>query len=305
MSRVFRRPMFRKGGGVNMNGVMSGIQDTRENYFTGTPSPESYADVELGLGNQTMADFPISEGGTKPESTNAGIEGIQLPDAEGRFREALAKYKDTNMGIDPIYQLLIQGGLRGMSTAGKGGTLANLASAFEEPTGQFFAAQKARKEFDRDMDLAATKLGIEDDQLKASQALKKYEIDMKAKGGDGSSRFQKDYSLDRKNFELYKIYADPDVSAFNRKIENLYPENYAEYMTYMQKPIKDNFDTFMGVIPHDIKSGRINFDYDALQIGGAYFNPQDKTIVIRTEDKIQQYNPYTKDLIKEVDFKKS
>ena len=51
--------------------------------------------------------------------------------------------------------------------------------------------KKQRKEFDRDMDLAATKLGIEDDQLKASQALKKYEIDMKAKGGDGSSRFQK------------------------------------------------------------------------------------------------------------------
>ena len=172
MSRVFRRPMFRKGGGVNMNGVMSGIQDTRENYFTGTPSPESYADVELGLGNQTMADFPISEGGTKPESTGAGIEGIQLPDAEGRFREALAKYKDSNMGIDPVYQLLIQGGLRGMSTAGKGGTLANLASAFEEPTSQFFAAKKSQSEFDRDMDLAATKLGIKMTNLKQVKLLK-------------------------------------------------------------------------------------------------------------------------------------
>ncbi len=306
MSRVFKRPMFRKGGGVNMNGIMSGIDDTRENYFTGTPNPASYADVELGLGTQTMADFPMSEGGTKPESMGAGIEGIQLPDAEGRFREALAKYKDGNMGgIDPIYQLLIQGGLRGMSTAGRGGTLANLAAAFEEPTSQYFAAQKARKDFDRDMDLAATKLGIEDDQLKASQALKKYEIDMKAKEKSGSSPFQKDYTLDRKNFELYKMYADPDVSSFNRKIENIYPEKYAEYMTYMQKPLKENFESFMGVIPHEIRGGSVSFDYDALQIGGAYFNPQDGTVVIRTEDKLQQYNPYTKDLIKEVDFKKS
>ena len=31
MSKIFRRPMFRKGGGANMNGIMSGIED-RENY---------------------------------------------------------------------------------------------------------------------------------------------------------------------------------------------------------------------------------------------------------------------------------
>ena len=35
MSRVFKRPMFRKGGGANMNGIMSNIQD-RENYEKGT-----------------------------------------------------------------------------------------------------------------------------------------------------------------------------------------------------------------------------------------------------------------------------
>ena len=43
MSRVFRRPMFRKGGGVNMNGIMSGIED-RQNFSTGTA--------------QTLADLP-------------------------------------------------------------------------------------------------------------------------------------------------------------------------------------------------------------------------------------------------------
>ena len=35
MSRIFKRPMFRKGGGANMNGIMSNIQD-RENYENGT-----------------------------------------------------------------------------------------------------------------------------------------------------------------------------------------------------------------------------------------------------------------------------
>ena len=37
MSRIFRRPMFRKGGGANMNGIMSGIED-RQNFENGTPS---------------------------------------------------------------------------------------------------------------------------------------------------------------------------------------------------------------------------------------------------------------------------
>mgnify|MGYP007077472889 CR=1 FL=1 len=34
MSRVFRRPMFRSGGGVNLNCIMSGIED-RQNYALG------------------------------------------------------------------------------------------------------------------------------------------------------------------------------------------------------------------------------------------------------------------------------
>ena len=37
---------------------------------------------------------------------------------------------------DLLTNVLIQGGLRGISTAGKGGTLANLAAAFEAPVGQ-------------------------------------------------------------------------------------------------------------------------------------------------------------------------
>ena len=35
---TFRRPMFRKGGGVNMNGIMSGITD-RVQAQEGYPNP--------------------------------------------------------------------------------------------------------------------------------------------------------------------------------------------------------------------------------------------------------------------------
>ena len=47
-------------------------------------------------------------------------------------------------GRDLLTNVLIQGGLRGISTAGKGGTLANLASAFEAPVGQALKQRTSR-----------------------------------------------------------------------------------------------------------------------------------------------------------------
>ena len=44
-----------------------------------------------------------------------------------------------------ISQLLIQGGLRGMSQTGGGGTLGNLAMAFEQPTAQLFKIYRDKK----------------------------------------------------------------------------------------------------------------------------------------------------------------
>ena len=60
-----------------------------------------------------------------------------------RIKAVLDEYSAP--AIDPINQLLIEGGLRGMSTAGKGGTLANLAAAFEAPVGQALKQRQANK----------------------------------------------------------------------------------------------------------------------------------------------------------------
>jgi len=43
MSRIFRRPMFRKGGGANMNGIMSGIVD-RENHALSDPDGVGFSE---------------------------------------------------------------------------------------------------------------------------------------------------------------------------------------------------------------------------------------------------------------------
>jgi len=92
--------MFRKGGNVG-EGIMTGIVD-REMHAASDPD---------GVGGQTLS-------------------------TEERLQKAYDKYPDQS--IDPIAQLLIQGGLRSMSTTGGGGTFGNIAKAFEDPTTQLF-----------------------------------------------------------------------------------------------------------------------------------------------------------------------
>ena len=55
--------------------------------------------------------------------------------------------------IDPINQLLIEGGLRGMKTAGQGGLFANLATAFEEPTRKLFKNLNLKRKQDKEIAL--------------------------------------------------------------------------------------------------------------------------------------------------------
>jgi len=122
MSRIFKRPMFRKGGEV-MEGIMTGIKP-RENYLTGGDVTEQYDKIYSGM----------------------------------------SPSKD-----EILTKLLISGGLRGMSQTGGGGTLGNLAKAFQEPTEQAlsesFAGKRAGQqaklkglEFDIKKDLALKNL---------------------------------------------------------------------------------------------------------------------------------------------------
>jgi hypothetical protein len=120
MSKVFRRPMFRRGGSTNMNGIMSGIRDEYE------------------------------DGG---------------PTARERYEEIVQKYSQP--AIDPLSKLLIQGGLRGLSETGGGGTLANLAMAFQEPTEQLFSDLQTRKNLEREAELAGLQMDISDEERQA------------------------------------------------------------------------------------------------------------------------------------------
>jgi len=73
MSRIFRRPMFRKGGGANMNGIMSGIED-RENFQEGMSARQRLEKVAEQYPSQAvdpLGQFLI-EGGLNLMSQTGG-----------------------------------------------------------------------------------------------------------------------------------------------------------------------------------------------------------------------------------------
>jgi len=128
MSRIFKRPMFRKGGPTNnMNGIMSGIVD-RENHSISDP------------------------------------QGVGASSARDRLLARFDEYPDKS--IDPLSQFLITGGLNLMSQRPTGGVLATAAEAFKQPTGQLFKDIGAKERERRKIALEGEILDIEGDVKK-------------------------------------------------------------------------------------------------------------------------------------------
>ena len=125
MSRILRRPMFRKGGPTQgMTGIMSGIVD-RENHSISDP------------------------------------EGVGASSARERLLSRFDEYPDKS--IDPLSQFLITGGLNLMSQRPTGGVLATAAEAFKQPTGQLFKDVGAKERERRKIATEGEILDIEGD----------------------------------------------------------------------------------------------------------------------------------------------
>ena len=178
MSRVFRRPMFRKGGEVG-GGIMTGI---RSNFQEGTLSPSE------------------------------------------RINKALEKFSEP--AFDPVSQLLIQGGLKGMSQTGGGSTLGNLAKAFEEPTADFFKARQAKKDVDREIALAGVEadIGADLEQAKlAKQAeIAKLDRDFKAAEGDADRQNRIAVKIQEGKNEIAELQFKIDIVDLCQHILEIY-----------------------------------------------------------------------------------
>ena len=121
MSRILKRPMFRKGGSTN-EGIMTGLVD-RKGYYNG--------DV-VGRAKELAPGF-----------------------AE-MYREMAPAPRDTSLS-----EMLISGGLNLVSGRGAGsGLMSNIAESYKEPSQRFFQSSRAAKDYERQIDLKAADLGI-------------------------------------------------------------------------------------------------------------------------------------------------
>jgi len=157
MSKVFKRPMFRKGGQVN-EGIMTGIVD-REQYQTGTPDPF--------VGETDQFSFtPYME---KPTVSSPRMD---LPDLKSMTKEnidLLLEAAGDRGGYDPLTQFLLQYGPAAANKTG-GGTLSNLIAAAEKPVASLIASKQKEDDFLRSIRTQATGAAMKQrSELEASE----------------------------------------------------------------------------------------------------------------------------------------
>ena len=127
MSRIFKRPMFRKGGTTG-----GGIMDN------------------------------VVERGQYAESNAKDFKGLSISD-KINLVESLGG-PDTGLG-DPLTQFLLQVGPNLATQTGKGGIIPNILEASKEPVSDLIAAQRARKKTRQAIGLEFIKDLSDDDKI--------------------------------------------------------------------------------------------------------------------------------------------
>jgi len=127
------------------------------------------------------------------------------PSARQRYEEIVQKYAQP--AIDPISQLLIQGGLRGMSQTGGGGTLGNLAMAFEQPTAQLFQNLQRQKDVKRETELAGLEMDIQGERERKARMEKLADIksgqEFTAEQSELDRQLKRDLALAKEDDNVY------------------------------------------------------------------------------------------------------
>ena len=152
MSKILKRPMFRKGGPTN-EGVVS-LAQPRRNYQYGTSIEE------------LIQRFPESASAIKSGVAREGL----LSAFAGQGRS-----KDERLG-----DLLISGGLNLMSARPGGNIFATAAESFKQPTAQLLKEKQEEDRFKRGIKLQAITGAISDEEkmkLAKVKAQKEYAKD--------------------------------------------------------------------------------------------------------------------------------
>jgi hypothetical protein len=197
MSRVFRRPMFRKGGGVNMNGIMSGIED-RQNFSTGTP--------------QTLADLPSIK-----DLTAENIAVLQEAGGE-------------RAGFDPFTAFLLQYGPQAATQTGGGGLIGNLVAAAKDPVDTLIKDKRDEDRYQRELRTQAAGAAIKQaNEMRSSFEDRKFKEKMFKDETDRLLTIQeKDFSQEAKMLGLKQDFSgsmfdkERDLKLNMQKIDNAF-----------------------------------------------------------------------------------
>ena len=149
MNRTLKRPMFRMGGSTG-TGITSGLDKPRQQYN------------KAGLvDNNPLLQYPTDyfpELGVKKQETNAPSITINEPSMSAG-EQLMKAFADRDTKPD-LSQFLINFGLNLASATPRGNIIATAAEAAKKPASTLFEQKAAEKAFDRELNLAATKMDI-------------------------------------------------------------------------------------------------------------------------------------------------
>ena len=232
MSRILKRPMFRRGGEVG-GGIMTGI---RQNFAEAGSATDKLL--------ETYAAYPVQS-------------------------------------VDPVAKFLISGGLRGLSQTGGGGTLGNLARAFEPATERLFEDIGAQDKARRDLAMIGTKMDIEQD-FAMKQAI------AKAKGETGFLKMEPAPRA-KSNLKKERLKTKADSPYYAKGAEYDYMDPVINYEVDVQRDLSlnPNFkqiaQNHYGLLPYDEKEKRFDYDYTKLNEGANYYDPLKKMFISYTK----------------------
>ena len=227
MSKVFRRPMFRKGGPIN-DGIMTGIVD-REEYANGFPGP--------GLDNPYL----IPQRGTDTS------QPINIPDLKSMAEEnrnVLLEAAGPRGGFDPLTTLLLQYGPQAAMETRGGSTLRNLIAAGEKPIENLIASKQKEDDFLRSIRTQATGAAMKQrSELEAAERDRLFKKEL--------AEMQAELSRDLSNTETINAKARADAK-YLQDLELVSKKSQADYET-RSKLLKEADELERGTTEDKIK----------------------------------------------------
>ena len=219
MSRIFKRPMFRKGGTTG-----GGIMDN------------------------------VVERGQYAESNAKDFKGLSI----GEQLDLVESFGGPQTGLaDPLTQFLLQFGPRVATETGKGGIIPNILEASKEPVSDLISAQRARKKTRQAIGLDLIKNLSDDDKIALQEKIE-YLMSEEGGGFSKQEAFDRvlpEFRKGRSPEDQAKIDTDSTIdsiikSTANRfgvpKIDRIQGEILYDNLQALQKSNPEAYSIFAG-----------------------------------------------------------